>query len=279
VFRPDDRKIRSRSGEMNWVTRIAAALEEARFALFAQDIRPIAEPSLETSYEILLRLRDADGQLVAPMNFLPAAERYGLMPRLDRWVIERTVTGLGELRNRGRSMPRLAVNLSAASLEDGGLFLFISKLLREHNVPPHRLGFELTETTAVTQLAAVSRLLNDLRSLGCSIGLDDFGSGMCSFGYLRRLPVDYVKIDGSFVHKMDTDAVDRAMVASIQRIAHVMGLRTVAEHVQSESVLGLLREAGVDYAQGFVIAHPAPLADLLRGESQAPVGAVVLARA
>jgi diguanylate cyclase (GGDEF)-like protein len=279
VFRPDDRKIRSRSGEMNWVTRIAAALEEARFALFAQDIRPIAEPSLETSYEILLRLRDADGQLVAPMNFLPAAERYGLMPRLDRWVIERTVTGLGELRDRGRSMPRLAVNLSAASLEDGGLFLFISKLLREHNVPPHRLSFELTETTAVTQLAAVSRLLNDLRSLGCSIGLDDFGSGMCSFGYLRRLPVDYVKIDGSFVHKMDTDAVDRAMVASIQRIAHVMGLRTVAEHVQSESVLGLLREAGVDYAQGFVIAHPAPLADLLRGESQAPVGAVVLARA
>jgi Amt family ammonium transporter len=191
------------------------------------------------------------------------------MPRLDRWVIERTVAELGALRNRGRSMPRLAVNLSAPSLEDGGLFRFVSKLLREHNVPPHRLGFELTETTAVTQLAAVSRLLNDLRSIGCPIGLDDFGSGMCSFGYLRRLPVDYVKIDGSFVHKMDTDAVDRAMVASIQRIAGVMGLRTVAEHVENESVLALLREVGVDYAQGFGIARPAPLADLLHAEREA----------
>ncbi len=278
VFRPDDRKIRSRSGEMNWVARIAEALEESRFTLFAQDIRPIAEPSLEISYEILLRLRDRDGQLIAPMNFIPAAERYGLMPRLDRWVIERTVTELGELRNRGRWMPRLAVNLSAASLEDGDLFPFISNLLREHHVPPHRLGFELTETTAVTQLAAVARLLSDLRSLGCSIGLDDFGSGMCSFGYLRRLPVDYVKIDGGFVHKMDTDAVDHAMVASIQRIAGVMGLRTVAEHVESESVLMALRKVGVDYAQGYAIARPAPLADLLHAETK-PSAAVELVRA
>jgi diguanylate cyclase (GGDEF)-like protein len=278
VFRPDDRKIRSRSGEMNWVTRIAEALEHSRFTLFAQDIRAIADSSLETSYEVLLRLRDQDGQLVAPMNFIPAAERYGLMPRLDRWVIERTVAALGELRNRGRWMPRLAVNLSAASLQDGELFPFISNLLREHHVPPHRLGFELTETTAITQLGAVSRLLNDLRSLGCSIGLDDFGAGMCSFGYLRRLPVDYVKIDGSFVHKMDTDAVDCAMVASIQRIARVMGLQTVAEHVESESVLTLLREVGVDFAQGIAIAPPAPLGDLLCAEGEAPA-AVGLARA
>jgi Amt family ammonium transporter len=268
VFRPDDRKIRSRSGEMNWVTRIAGALDESRFTLFAQEIRPIAESSLETSYEILLRLRDWDGELIAPMNFIPAAERYGLMPRLDRWVIERTVSELGELRNRGQWMPRLAVNLSAASLEDGELFGFISRLLQEHDVPPHRLGFELTETTAVTQVAAVSRLLNDLRSLGCPIGLDDFGSGMCSFGYLRRLPVDYVKIDGSFVHQMDTDAVNRAMVASIHRIARVMGLRTVAEHVENESVLALLREGGVDFAQGFAIARPAPLSELLHAERE-----------
>jgi diguanylate cyclase (GGDEF)-like protein len=278
VFRPDDRKIRSRSGEMNWVTRIAEALDESRFTLFAQEIRPIAESSLETSYEILLRLRDREGELISPMNFIPAAERYGLMPRLDRWVIERTVRELGELRNSGRWMPRLAVNLSAPSLEDSGLFRFISKLLQEHNVPPQRLGFELTETTAVTQVAAVTRLLNDLRSLGCPIGLDDFGSGMCSFGYLRRLPVDYVKIDGSFVHKMDTDAVDRAMVASIQRIARVMGLRTVAEHVESESVLELLRDGGVDYAQGFAIARPALLADLLKAEPEAST-AMSVARA
>jgi diguanylate cyclase (GGDEF)-like protein len=260
VFCPDDRKIRSRTGEMNWVARIAEALEHSRFTLFAQDIRPVSETSLEPSYEILLRLRDRDGQLIAPMNFMPAAERYGLTQRLDRWVIEHTLAQLGELRRRGHRIPRLAVNLSPASLGDGELFAFVSGRLREYQVPPHRLGFEVTETAAVSGMAVDPRVLNDLRSLGCSIGLDDFGKGMSSFGYLRRLPVDYVKIDGAFVHKMDSDPVDRAMVASIHRIARVMGLRTVAECVESESVLAALREVGVDYAQGYAIARPAPLA-------------------
>jgi len=273
VFCPDDRKIRSRTGEMNWVARIAEALEHSRFTLFAQEIRPIADTSLEASHEILLRLRDRDGQLIAPMNFIPAAERYGLMQRLDRWVIEHTITHLGQLRARGRRVPRLAVNLSASSLDDGGLFAFISSRLREHQVPSHRLGFELTETAAVSELAAVSRLLNDLRALGCSIGLDDFGSGMSSFGYLRRLPVDYVKIDGAFVHKMDSDPVDRAMVASIHRIARVMGLRTVAERVESESVLAALRDVGVDHAQGYAIAHPAPLLELMPADASGPPSA------
>ena len=270
VYRPNDRKIRSRSGEMHWVGRLAEALEQSRFTLFAQDIRPVSELSLEPGYEILLRLRAPDGHLISPMKFIPAAERYGLMPRLDRWVIERTLAELGALRGDGHPMPRLVVNLSATSLEDGGLLDFISSALRKHQVPPHRLSFELTETTAVTQMAAVSRLLNDLRSLGCSIGLDDFGSGMSSFGYLRRLPVDYVKIDGSFVHKMDTDPVDRAMVASIHRIGRVMGLHTVAERVESESVLAALREVGVDFAQGYAIARPAPLASVLRADFAVP---------
>jgi diguanylate cyclase (GGDEF)-like protein len=275
LFCPDDRKIRSRSGEMNWVARIAEALEQSRFTLFAQDIRPISDASLEASHEILLRLIDRDGYLIAPMNFIPAAERYGLMLRLDRWVIERTIRELGDLRSRGRRMPRLVVNVSAVSLEDAELFAFVSGRLREHRVPAHRLGFELTETAAVTQLAAACRLLNDLRSLGCSIGLDDFGSGMSSFGYLRRLPVDYVKIDGSFVRKMDSDPVDRAMVASIHRIARVMGLRTVAECVESESVLAALREVRVDYAQGFQIARPAPLADLPHAQGEVPAASEV----
>jgi diguanylate cyclase (GGDEF)-like protein/PAS domain S-box-containing protein len=276
VYRPDDRKIRSRSGEMQWVARIAGALEESRFMLFAQDIRPISDGSLETGHEILLRLLDEDGELVLPMNFIPAAERYGLMPRLDRWVIERTLSELGALRRQGHPLPRLLVNLSAASLEDGELFAFVSSGLREHRVPPHRVGFELTETTAITQLTAATRLLNNLRSLGCSIGLDDFGAGMSSFGYLRRLPVDYLKIDGGFVHKMHTDPVDRAMVASIHRIGRVMGLRTVAERVECESVLTALREVGVDYAQGYAIARPVPLGALLQIERAAPdAGAIV----
>jgi diguanylate cyclase (GGDEF)-like protein/PAS domain S-box-containing protein len=266
VYRPDDRKIRSRSGEMQWVARIVEALEQSRFTLFAQDIRPISDVSLEAGYEILLRLLDQDGQLILPMNFIPAAERYGLMARLDRWVIERTLAELGTLRRLNRPLPRLAVNLSAASLEDGELFSFVSNGLRKHRVPAHRLGFELTETAAVTQLTAVTRLLKDLRSLGCSIGLDDFGAGMSSFGYLRRLPVDYVKIDGSFVHKMHADPVDRAMVASIHRVGRVMGLRTVAERVECDSVLHALREVGVDYAQGYAIARPLPLTALLQGD-------------
>lgn len=273
VYLPDDRKIRTRSGEMHWVARIAEALEQSRFTLFTQDIRPICDSSLEPSHEILLRMVDQDANLILPSNFIPAAERYGLMPRLDRWVIERTIRELGALRRQGRPMPRLAVNLSAASLDDASLFEFISDLLRVEQVPPQRLGFELTETAAVTHVTAISTLLNDLRSLGCPIGLDDFGSGMSWFGHLRRLPVDYVKIDGSFVCKMDTNPVDRTMVASIHRIARVMGLRTVAEHVETKAVLSALREVGVDYAQGFVIAHPAPLAGLLQVRDEAPLAA------
>ncbi len=273
VYRLDDHKIRSRSGEMQWVARLVEALEQSRFTLFAQEIRPVSDASLETGYEILLRLLDQDGQLVLPMNFIPAAERYGLMPRLDRWVIERTLTELGTLRQLERPLPRLAVNLSAASLEDGELFSFVSNGLRRHRVPAHRLSFELTETAAVTQLTAVSGLLKGLRSLGCSIGLDDFGAGMSSFGYLRRLPVDYVKIDGSFVHKMHADPVDRAMVASIHWVGRVMGLRTVAERVECDSVLQALREVGVDYAQGYAIARPLPLTTLLQGDQAPPQAA------
>jgi len=272
VYRHDDHKIRSRSGEMNWVARIAEALEQSRFTLFAQSIRPIVDTSLETNYEVLLRMVDPDGRLVAPMNFIPAAERYGLMPRLDRWVIEHTLSELGTLQKQGCRVPRLVVNLSATSVGDAELLAFISNELRRHSLPAERLGFELTETAAVTQLATATRLLTNLRSLGCSIGLDDFGAGMSSFGYLRRLPIDYVKIDGSFVRKMDSDRVDRAMVASIHQIVRVMGLRTVAEGVENESALLALSEIGVDYAQGYAIARPAPLAKLLEGSSEDPVG-------
>ncbi|MBV8208732.1 MAG: EAL domain-containing protein [Burkholderiaceae bacterium] len=271
VFRQEDRQIQVRAEEMNWVVRLEDALEHSRFELFAQEIRPIAGPRLDTSYEILLRLRDKDGRLIEPMEFLPAAERYGLMKRLDRWVIERTIQRLGAVRDVA-TMPRLAVNLSAASLGDGELLGFISSRLREHEVAPHRLGFEVTETAAISELAAAELLLESLRKLGCSIGLDDFGSGMSSFGYLRRLPIDYVKIDGEFVQAMNKDPVKRAIVASMHQIARVMGLRTVAEHVEGDAVLALLREIGVDYAQGFAIGIPAPLAELVVSREQVPAG-------
>jgi len=270
VFRQEDRQIQLRAEEMNWVVRIEEALENSRFELFAQEIRPIDGSRLETSYEILLRLRDEDGRLIEPKEFLPAAERYGLMKRLDRWVIERTVQWLGGTPDVA-AIPRLAVNLSAASLADGDLLGFISSRLREHDVEPHRLGFEVTETAAISELGAAELLLESLRRLGCSIGLDDFGSGMSSFGYLRRLPVDYVKIDGEFVHAMNKDPVKRAIVASMHQIARVMGLRTVAEHVEGDAVLAHLREIGVDYAQGFAIGLPAPLRELVMSREQVPL--------
>jgi diguanylate cyclase (GGDEF)-like protein/PAS domain S-box-containing protein len=272
VYRPGDRKVRSRSGEMNWVARLAEALEQSRFVLFAQVIEPIADPALERSHEVLVRMLDADGRVVAPMRFIPAAERYGLMPRIDRWVIERTLAELGALQRSSRRPPRLVVNLSATSVGDPELLAFIAGGLRRHHVAPDRLGFELTETAAVTQLASASRLLTAIRALGCSIGLDDFGSGMSSFGYLRRLPVDYVKIDGSFVHKMDADPVDRAMVASIHQIVRVMGLRTVAERVEHLPVLAELRRIGVDFAQGYAISRPVPLIELLDEDARPSAG-------
>jgi EAL domain-containing protein (putative c-di-GMP-specific phosphodiesterase class I) len=158
---------------------------------------------------------------------------------------------------------------------DAEILGFISGELARHRIPADRLGFELTETAAVTHMLAASQQLAAIRAIGCSIGLDDFGSGMSSFGYLRRLPIDYVKIDGSFVFDMDTDAVDRAMVASIHQIVRVMGLRTVAERVESDDVLAVLREIGVDYAQGYGIARPAPLAVVLQGGGLAREGSAL----
>jgi diguanylate cyclase (GGDEF)-like protein/PAS domain S-box-containing protein len=268
VYRASDRRLRSRSGEMNWVARLAEALEHSRFRLLAQRIVPVADTSLEPYYEILLRLVDEEGRLVPPMSFIPAAERYGLMPRLDRWVIEHTLAALGRQQRAGMRPPRMEINLSATSVSEGSTLEFITGELRRHGIAPQRIGFELTETAAVSHLALAMRLLAGLRALGCAVGLDDFGSGMSSFGYLRKLPVSHVKIDGSFVQKIASNEVDRAMVASLHQIVKVMGLRTVAERVESLDTLEQLRAIGVDYAQGYAIERPRPLEEVLLGEQE-----------
>ena len=269
-YRPDDQQMRARHGEMQWVERLNTALEVGRFSLYAQEIRPITKPaklragSEAPRFELLLRLVDSDGTLVAPMAFIPAAERFGLMPRIDRWVISKACSNLAELRARHGLIPTCMINLSGASVNDPGLADFVRAQLEQFGLPRYSIGFEVTETTAIANLATAAQLMNRLREIGCPIALDDFGSGMSSFGYLRSLPVDYLKIDGDFVKDMTSDSVDYAVVEAIHHIGRVMGVKTVAESVESEEILTALGVVGVDFAQGFHLALPGPMMEMMR---------------
>ena len=269
TYLPDDQEMRARHGEMQWVERLNAALEHDRFVLFAQEIRAIGEQvplSGEGNgrrLEVLVRLIDTDGSLVAPMAFIPAAERYGLMPRIDRWVIAHACDHLAKMRARLGRVPTCMINLSGASVSDPGLADYVRGRLARSGLPSQCIGFELTETAAIANLERAAQMMNELRELGCTIALDDFGSGMSSFAYLRTLPVDFLKIDGEFVKDMASDPIDLAVVESIQSIARVMGIRTVAESVENDSILASVTLAGVDYAQGFHLGRPMPLQALL----------------
>jgi len=261
VYEPDDEALARRHGEMQWVSRINTALAESRFTLYAQEIRPV-DPTrgLPPMVEVLLRLRDENGLLIPPGAFIPAAERYNLMPTLDRWVIEHS---LATLVNHDRETPNprylCSINLSGQTLSDNGILEFVSDQLDRHGVPPERLCFEITETAAIANFAHATRFINALKQKGCKFALDDFGSGLSSFGYLKNLNVDFLKIDGHFVRDMATDPIDAAMVEAIHQIGHVMGIRTVAEFAEEQPVLEQLALLGVDYAQGFGIAQPQPL--------------------
>jgi diguanylate cyclase (GGDEF)-like protein/PAS domain S-box-containing protein len=269
LYRPDDQQVKSRHGEMRWVERLNAALDSGSFVLVAQEIRPIGPPpqiatrhSNVLRFELLLRMVNSDGTWTPPMAFIPAAERYGLMPRVDRWVIAQACRELATLRSTGRRLPVCMINLSGASVSDPSLADYISACLRQYSLPGPQIGFELTETAAIGNLASASQLMTRLRSLGSPIALDDFGSGMSSFSYLKALPIDYLKIDGGFVRDVCTDPVDRAVVEAIQRIGHVMGIQTIAESVENEETLRALVEIGVDYAQGMHVAQAAPLNEI-----------------
>lgn len=276
-YRPDDQELRARRGEMQWVERLNTALELGRFSLYAQEIRPLTRPAKARAgseaprFELLLRLVESDGTLVAPMAFIPAAERYGLMPRIDRWVITNACRTLAELRAHHGLIPTCMINLSGASVNDAGLAEFVRSQLEHFGLPKHSIGFEVTETTAIANLATAAQLMNRLRDIGCPIALDDFGSGMSSFGYLRSLPVDYLKIDGDFVKDMTVDSVDYAVVEAIHHIGRVMGVQTVAESVESEAILTALVVVGVDFAQGFHLALPVPMLDMMRWPALADV--------
>jgi diguanylate cyclase (GGDEF)-like protein len=268
VYHPDDQQVQSRHGEMRWVERLHAAMEHERFVLVAQEIRPMGLRADQDSsvprqrFEMLLRMVGTNGELIAPMAFIPAAERYGLMPRLDRWVIARVCRELARLHPAGDASLTCMVNVSGTSVCDPGLADYIAECLQRNNLRGAQLGIELTETAAVANLTQASELMTRLRALGCPIALDDFGSGMSSFSYLRNLPIDFLKIDGAFIRNLHTDPIDFAMVETIHRIGGIMGVHTVAESVENENVLSALALIGVDFVQGFHIRRPVPLAEI-----------------
>lgn len=266
VYESQDVELKRRNGEMGWVSRIQLALQEQRFCLYAQPIVEVSQvKDAFVHFELLIRMRDEHGELVPPMAFIPAAERYNLMPQIDRWVIQHAFTFLHHAYRGGQDTLRFAINLSGASLNDESLFGFIMEQFEQFDIPRTAVCFEVTETSAISNLTQASRLITELRQAGCQFSLDDFGSGMSSFAYLKHLPVDFLKIDGGFVKDMAEDPIDHAMVEAINNIGHVMGIKTIAEFVENDRILECLHLLGVNYAQGYGISKPFPLEQLSSG--------------
>ena len=249
-----------RHAEMKWVSRITSAIEEDRLELYYQPIINICQGGANTPghYELLLRMRGEDGELVGPNEFIPAAERYNLMPTIDRWVVREALSRLADREpDDGVARFTLAINLSGTSLSDDRFLEFVTEELRKSNLPDRAVCFEITETAAISNLARVIHFMQALKSLGCMFSLDDFGSGLSSFTYLKNLPVDYLKIDGQFIQNVADDEVDESMVKAINDVGRAMGIATIAERVESREVLDKLSDLGIQHAQGYYIARPA----------------------
>ena len=255
-YRPHDSDVSLRRHEMEWASRIQRALQDNLFVLYAQRIISVAgQAPRENHQELLVRMVDDHGRIVLPMAFIPAAERYGLMPSIDQWVIQNAFSSINAL---GRSAGTYAINVSGTSIADERFLDFVREQFRQYRMPPGSICFELTETAAIANFDKAARFFGEMKSLGCMFSLDDFGAGMSSFGYLKHLPVDFIKIDGSFVKNVAYDQVDRATVQAINDVGHVMGKQTIGEFVDGEMGLGVLREIGVDFAQGDWIGPAAP---------------------
>ena len=257
IYAPEDEELTRRHGEMNWVSRIRSAIDENRLILYRQAINTAhSELQQEIHTEILVRMVDEEGKLIAPGQFIPAAERYNLMPQIDRKVIELT---LAHMAKDPKAPQSVAINLSGTTIGDDQFLSFIHDRLDMFNIEASRICFEITETAAITKLSSAIHFMRELKKLGCRFALDDFGSGLSSFSYLKNLPVDYLKIDGAFVRDIISDPYDRAMVEAISRVGRVMGLKTIAEFVENDEILEQLRVIGIDYVQGYGIEKPRPL--------------------
>ncbi len=268
VCQTKDREILAHHSETQWVPKLLRALEENQFHLYSQpivNVSPVLTENPKVINEILLRLKDETGQITLPLNFIPIAERYGLMHLIDRWVIQRLFNFMCQIRRQDIN-PDLnldnnmyMINLSGASLNDDQFLDFVQENLDLYSIKPQTICFEITETMAIENLAKATQLIQKLRAIGCSFALDDFGSGMSSFGYLKNLPIDYLKIDGIFIKDIVQNRVDREIVVAINHVAHAMEIQTVAEFVENNEILLELNKLGLDYAQGYGIARPAPL--------------------
>src|SRR5689334_20234821 len=258
VYRPEDSEVALRRGEMEWVNRLHRALAEDRLCLYSQPMRAmhVTGPEQSQHEELLVRLIDEQNEMIPPLAFIPAAERYHLMPSIDRWVIRTAFRVLADRRASGQPLGTYAINVSGASIGDDQFLDYVRENFARFHIPHASICFEITETTAVTSLTKAADFIGALREPGCRFALDDFGVGVSSFTYLKQLPVDFLKIDGSFVKNMLHDPVDAAMVEAIHRIGRVMGKQTIAESVETAAALDALRSVGVDYAQGNAIAPP-----------------------
>jgi diguanylate cyclase (GGDEF)-like protein/PAS domain S-box-containing protein len=267
TYHDQDAALTRHHGDMRLVTTISEALNDGRFHLYAQPIAPLQPGAGDRRhYEVLVRMVDERGEPIDPERFIPAAERYILMPTVDRWIINRLFELHAKtLRAWHRKEPDqflFAVNLSATSLADEAFLRYLRRQFSDWDVPYPSICFEITETAGIRNLDHARKLLDNLSALGCALALDDFGTGLSNYSYLRELPLDYVKIDGSFVRTMTKDPVNQALVESINQIGHVLGLRTIAEWAEDEATIARLRDLGVDFAQGYGIGDLIAICDL-----------------
>ena len=263
VYHPDDALLARHRREMHWVQRVSRAVESDHLVLFGQPVVPLASSDAAPHHlEVLVRMRGEGGELEPPLVFIPAAERFQVMSSVDRWVVRNTLALLADQRRELGSLC-CAINLSGQSLCDPAFLPYVLEQLRYHDIPSANVGFEITETAAIANFEQARRFLAEIRALGSRFALDDFGSGLSSCGYLKKLPVDFLKIDGSFVRDMLEDPVDHALVESINQMGHMMGMQTIAEYVENEATLAGLRRLGVDYAQGHAVGGERPLEELL----------------
>ncbi|MBB6091356.1 diguanylate cyclase (GGDEF)-like protein/PAS domain S-box-containing protein [Povalibacter uvarum] len=255
-FQENDIDLMRRRREMQWAARINNALEDSRFEIYRQVIQPLQVPDQGLHYELLLRMRDEAGKIVAPDQFIAAAERYGLTPNIDRWMIEHALRWLVSEADEREKLAMCSINLSGQSLGDDKFLPFVIDHFHRSGIDASKICFEITETAAIASFSQANRFIHALKELGCRFALDDFGTGLSSFGYLKHFPVDFLKIDGSFVKEILHDPIDREMVRSINEIGHLTGKQTIAEFAENAEIIEMLRSLGVDYAQGFGIATP-----------------------
>ncbi len=271
IYRPDDEEMMHRYGEMHVISQINQACEEDQFALYYQEIQPLKDIEEGLHFEVLLRMQDGRGGWVAPGFFLPAAERYNIVSKIDRWVVKHVMEWLSAHKDELDNLSMCSINLSGLSLGDDQFIPYVEQMIAHYKIPTEKLCFEITETAAISNLAQANAFVKAMRRHGCLFALDDFGSGMSSYAYLKRLDVDFLKVDGLFVRDVLHDPIDRAMVKSINEIGHIFGLKTIAEYVENEEILEEMRLIGLDFIQGYVNGKPAPLDELKLSKDPLPV--------